>query len=271
MISSGKIFELWGVKMFFENDNIYNAETGEKLYHSPYSIDYIVYNNLGYYEFIKYFEVSSLKDVNNINKKEENFNPWETAKINFKFYTTKLTNSKPWKINFIQTSSFSKPKEYTVWDESIKQFSMDDIDKNYVLNTNRANWFIIERNQYIENDYPWKNLWFTSLLQIQNEKKQKEKEEAEKKKEQENLAKKEEKKKEDLKNNKFFNDIETDFLWFEYKKITEDWQTYLLVDNTKFENYVMQKINEFTTFFYITIFFLFVYLNFIIFKKLLWK
>lgn len=71
--------------------------------------------------------------------------------------------------------------------------------------------------------------------------------------------------------NNFFKDVEILNLDFEYKKIT-DWEnTYLLVDNSKFNNFIINKINEFTLFIYVTVFFLFIILTFNLIKNILWK
>lgn len=120
-----------------------------------------------------------------------------------------------------------------------------------------------------------KNL--TDFLKIEKEEKIKEKEEAKKEKEkQEKAIIEKEKQEENLENqdiieNQFFKDMEEKKFNFKIKEVQKWENTYIIVDNTDYYNYMWTKINEFTTFIYITIFFVFIILTFNFIKNILWK
>jgi len=70
-----------------------------------------------------------------------------------------------------------------------------------------------------------------------------------------------------------FQDIEPKNFWVQLKDFWYwYWEgKYLVLDNTEYQNYIATTLKEFTTFFYVFTFFLFMILNYYFIKSLLYN
>lgn len=271
MIQENSIFETWNKKFFYEWYKVYNAETGEVVINSDQEFIDIYWVQWSYRDEPNFYLFFTKKEEK---REDEAFYwyGWETCQMQWfvlseKNWQVKIENLENLEFEYLFYNDYSSQTYY--WNICIGPYSH-----------NNFGWFsifyedLISKNHNI--NYPWKN---KNLKKFSTEFAEK----VEPPKDNTNTwsGKTEEPPKDwtqdqTIKNeikteNQFFKDVDLKNFNFRYQEITKNWQLYIVQDSTEYQNYIANKVNEFTLFTYIAMFFIFTFLSFNFIKNILWK
>lgn len=260
-VLENSVFELNWKKFFWEWNKIYNAETGEIILIWTSEFIEVSYDETWYASHKNYYLFFTQKDSNYemwwcniqwyIMRNDVNDNPSQSIwkiEIEELYETFYSSNYECWSSNFTYSWNYYEdnysPLETYPWkSKNLKKYSTEFAEKIELPKENPPK----------DNNPPKEDTWsgtqeppkdWTQDQTIKNEIKTE---------------------------NQFFKDIELKNFDFKYQEITKNWQLYIVQDSTEYQNYIANKVNEFTLFTYIAVFFFVTFFTFNFIKNMLWK